>query len=162
MSGAELGPQIVDHYIDSYRAETITQSAFDLSRLDDVARAVDALAKALTKAIRSAAEYTAVSKALNATQRFDTPDFVDLGHFCEELVKRTKAAAVKSSAKATRDALQARNGFVLAERHKGSGVSNASGAAIYFPRGPVNKVYGRLDFAKATAWRAFLEAFHKA
>ena len=60
------------------------------------------------------------------------------------------------------DALRAQNGFVLAERHKGMGVGNASGAAIYFPRGPVNKVYGRLDFAKATAWRAFLEAFHKA
>jgi hypothetical protein len=162
VSGAELGAQIVDHYIDSYRAETITQSALDLSRLDDVAGAVDAFAKALTRAIRSAAEYTAVSKALNATQRFDMPDFVDLGHFCQELAKRTKAAAVKSAAKATLDALGARNGFVLAERHKGGGVRHASGAAIYFPRGPVNKVYGRLDFAKATAWRTFLEAFHKA
>jgi Clostripain family len=162
VSGAELGAQIVDHYVDSYRSGSITQAALDLSRLEDVARAVDAFAKALTKAIRSAAEYTAVAKALNATQRFDTPDFVDLGHFCQELAKRSKAAAVKSTAKATLDALQAQNGFVLAERHKGMGVGNASGAAIYFPRGPVNKVYGRLDFAKATAWRAFLEAFHKA
>jgi Clostripain family len=162
VSGAELGEQIVDHYVDSYRSGSITQSALDLSRLEDVAQAVDAFAKALTKAIRSAAEFTAVSKALNATQRFDTPDFVDLGHFCEELVKRTRAAAVKSAAKATLDALRAQSGFVLAERHKGMGVGNASGAAIYFPRGPVNKVYGRLDFAKATAWRTFLEAFHKA
>jgi hypothetical protein len=162
VSGAELGAQIVDHYVDSYRSGSITQSAFDLSRLEDVAQATDAFARALTKAIRGAAEYTAVSKALNATQRFDMPDFVDLGHFCQELTKRTRAAGVKSAAKATLDALRARNGFVLAERHKGTGVANASGAAIYFPRGPVNKVYGRLDFAKATAWRAFLEAFHKA
>ncbi len=162
VSAADLGAQIVDHYIDSYRAGSITQSALDLSRLDDVARAVDAFAKALTKAIRDAAEYTAVTKSLNATQRFDTPDFVDLGHFCQELAKRSRAAGVKKAAKATLDALGAQNGFVLAERHKGSGVSNASGAAIYFPRGPVNKVYGRLDFAKATAWRAFLEAYHKA
>jgi Clostripain family len=162
VSAADLGAQIVDHYIDSYRAGSITQSALDLSRLDDVARAVDAFAKALTKAIRDAAEYAAVTKSLNATQRFDTPDFVDLGHFCQELAKRSRAAGVKSAAKATLGALRAQNGFVLAERHKGSGVSNASGAAIYFPRGPVNKVYGRLDFAKATAWRAFLEAYHKA
>ena len=103
-----------------------------------------------------------MSKALNATQRFDMPDFVDLGHFCRELGKRSKVAAVKNAAKAALDALESQNGLVLAERHKGSGVSNASGAAIYFPRGPVNKVYGRLDFAKATAWRTFLQAFHKA
>jgi hypothetical protein len=164
VSASDLGAQIVDHYIDSYRAGSITQSALDLSRLDDVAGAVDAFAKALTKAIRDAAEYAAVTKSLNATQRFDTPDFVDLGHFCQELAKRSKAAVVKRAAKATLDALRAQNGFgfVLAERHKGSGVSNASGAAIYFPRGPVSKVYGRLDFAKATAWRTFLEAYHKA
>ena len=51
---------------------------------------------------------------------------------------------------------------MLAERHKGASVSNASGAAIYFPRGPVNKAYAKLDFAKQTAWRGFLEAYHKA
>ena len=38
---------------------------------------------------------------------------------------------------------------------------NATGAAIYFPRGPVNKVYGKLDFARETAWHKFLVAYHK-
>jgi Clostripain family len=162
VSGAELGTQIVDHYIDSYRAGSITQSVLDLSRLDEVARATNTLATALITAIRSAAEYTAVTKTLNATQRFDTADFVDLGHFCQELEKRSKAAAVKRAATAVLESLIGPNGFVLAERHKGSDVSDATGVAIYFPRGPVSKVYGRLDFAKATSWRRFLEAYHKA
>jgi hypothetical protein len=103
-----------------------------------------------------------VAKALNATQRFDTADFVDLGHFCQEISKRSKSAGVKAAAKATTGALKVSGGFVLAEGHRGAGVANASGAAIYFPRGPVNKAYKKLDFAKATAWRAFLDAFHKA
>jgi hypothetical protein len=41
---------------------------------------------------------------------------------------------VKAGAKATLDALTAEGGFVVAERHKGKGVSNADGVAIYFPR----------------------------
>ena len=161
ITGSELGRRIVDLYVESYRDDVVTQSAFDLSQLDGAVETIDALAKALTKAIKDATEFTAVSKALNATQRFDTADFVDLGHFCQELSKRSKSAAVKSAAKATTDALKARGGFVLAEGHRGGGVSNASGASIYFPRGPVNKAYSKLDFAKATGWRAFLDAFHK-
>jgi hypothetical protein len=120
------------------------------------------LARALTQAIKKSPDYTAVTKALNATQRFDTPDFVDLGHFCQELSKRSATKAVKAGAKATLDALTAEGGFVVAERHKGKGVGNANGVAIYFPRGPVNKAYRLLDFARANAWRAFLEAYHKA
>ena len=108
---------------------------------------IDALAKALTKAIKDATDYTAVAKTLNATQRFDTADFVDLGHFCRELSKRSKSAAVKSAAKATDEALRHATAS-CSPTAQGRGVSNASGAAIYFPRGPVNKAYAKLDFAK--------------
>jgi hypothetical protein len=162
MTGSELGPRIVESYVESYRNGNVTQSAFDLAHLDGAAGSVDAFAKALIKAIKDATEYTAVAKALNATQRFDTADFVDLGHFCQEVSKRSKSAPVKAAAKATIDSLTASGGFVLAERHRGTTVGHASGAAIYFPRGPINKAYSRLDFAKATGWRAFLDAFHKA
>lgn len=161
ITATELGPNIVEFYADSYRSGTVTQSAFDLGRLDATSEAVDTLAKALTKVLKEPAEFMAISKTLNAVQRFDTADFVDLGHFCGELSARTKNAAVKKAAKAAVDSLAANGGFVLAERHKGIGVKNASGAAIYFPRGPVNKAYAKLDFAKATGWRAFLDAFHK-
>ena len=94
-------------YVDSYRDESITQAAVDLSKLDAVAAAIDTLAKALTKAIKKSPDYTAVTKSLNATQRFDTPDFVDLGHFCQELSKRSTTKEVKAGAKATIEALTA-------------------------------------------------------
>jgi hypothetical protein len=71
------------------------------------------------------AEYTAVTQTLNAAQWFDTADFVDLGHFCQELSKRSKSATVKA-VQATSDAVKARGGFVIAEGHKGTSVANAA------------------------------------
>jgi len=162
IGGADLARQIVDLYVSSYAEGSVTQSAFDLARLDAAATEIDGLAKALIKAIKDPKEYTAVARTLNATQRFDTADFVDLGHFCQQLAGRSKAAAVKAAAKATAAALAGPGGFVLAQGHRGTSVANASGASIYFPRGPVNKAYGKLDFARKTAWRAFLDAFHAA
>jgi hypothetical protein len=162
MDAAELGRRIVDLYAEAHGGASITQSALDLARLEEAAAAVDLLAKALTRAIRDAAEYAAVTRSLNGTQRFDTADFVDLGHFCQEIGKRTRAPNVKAAARTAGGLLKAGDGFVIAERHKGAGVGNASGAAIYFPRGPVNKAYARLDFAKQTAWPKFLDAYHSA
>jgi hypothetical protein len=160
MTARDLGKEIVDAYVASYHTQAVTQSVLDLTAVEDAATKVDALAKALSKAIRTPEEYVAVSKALNATQRFKTADFVDLVHFCEELGTRTKASAVKTATAQVIAAVTGANGFVAAERHKGTGVAGARGVAVYFPRGPVNKVYGKLDFAKSTAWSDFLEAFH--
>ena len=50
---------------------------------------IDPLANALIKASKRP-EYTAITKALKATLRFDMPDFVDLGHLCSELATRSK------------------------------------------------------------------------
>ena len=146
----------------SYRSGSVTLSALDLKELDPAVKAVDALAKALTKVIARSGGYVAVTRALNATQRFDTQDYVDLGHFCGEIGKRSASAVVKKAAAAAAASLAVRGGFVIAEAHKGASVKNASGLSVYFPRGPVNKAYARLDFAKGTGWRAFLDAYHKA
>lgn len=161
IGAAALAAAITDQYVESYTGKDVTQSALDLAKLDTAAAAIDKLAKALTRAIGTPAEYVAVSKTLNATQRFDTPDYVDVGHLCRELLKRSKASAVKSAASATLEALDGDGGFVIAEQHKGTTVKNASGVAIYFPRGPVSTVYGKLDFAKKTAWGKFLEAYRR-
>jgi hypothetical protein len=158
---SELGAAIVDLYVESYRSGNITQSALNLRRVHVLQKAIDALAAALKKALRDATEYVAVTRALNATQRFDTPDFVDLGDFCREIARRSKSAAVKTAVKGSLEALGAQEGFVVAERHKGSRVSQATGVAIYFPRGPVSKTYGRLDFSKDSGWDEFLRAYHK-
>jgi hypothetical protein len=162
MPAEALAGLVVDHYVASYQSGSITQSALDLEALDGTSAAVDGLAKALIAAIKKPAEYAAVTKALNAVQRFEMPDYVDLGHLCKEVAKRSRAAAVKAAAKAAQASLTGSGGLVLASKRKGSKVANASGVAIYFPKGPVSKTYARLRFAKSTAWRRFLEAYHGA
>jgi hypothetical protein len=161
ITAGALASAITGQYVESYTGKDVTQSALDLAKLDVAAGAIDTLAKALIRSIGTASEYVAVSRTLNATQRFDTPDYVDVGHMCRELLKRSKAAAVKTAATATIEALDGDGRFVIAESHKGTSVRNASGVAIYFPRGPVSKVYGKLDFARKTAWGKFLEAYHR-
>jgi hypothetical protein len=162
MPAKSLGKLIVDLYCKSYKSDDVTQSAFDLSRLKGVAASVDALAKALSKAIRKTDEFAAVTRTLNAVQRFDTADYVDLGHFCRQLSKRSKIAAVKNAAIATIDTLSGKQGMVIAQGYKGTNLKNSSGASIYFPRGPVSGTYAKLDFAKRTAWGTFLSQYHDA
>jgi cysteine peptidase C11 family protein len=162
LSNVALGFAIADEFVRSYSGENVTQSALDLSKLETVVGCIDRLSKALTAAMRQPAEQVAITRTLNAVQRFDTPDYVDLGHFCAGLLARSRAASVKAAAKATIASLSADDGFVAAERHKGGGVRHASGVAIYFPGGPVSKVYSKLDFARTTGWGRFLEAYHRA
>lgn len=161
-----LGASIVAEFVGSYAVERVTQSLLDLARVEAAAEAVDDLATALIKAIKRAEDFTAVTKALNVTQRFETPDFVDLGHFCRELSKKTSTAALKRAAKAAIESLEGDEGLVAFEKHSvaADGTSafvGAYGVAIYFPRGPVSPVYSKLDFAKDTRWGRFLDAYHK-
>jgi hypothetical protein len=160
-SSADVSAMIVREFVDSYTAGSVTQSALDLGQVRNLAAAVDALAKALVKATKAPAEYAAIAKSLNATQRFHTPDYADLGHFCAELGRRSAVAGVKTAAKSVLAALNG-HGAVVAERHKGAGVGQAGGVAIYAPRGQANKAYKRLDFARDTKWLAFLDAYHSA
>jgi hypothetical protein len=162
MSPVELGTAIVDRYIAWYRTGSVTQSLLDVSRVRACAAAVDALAAALVTAIRAPAEFAALTKAINATQRFDMADFVDLGDFCRELGRRSKHAGVKAAAKATLDATAGAGGLVAYEAHKGSGVTDAHGVAIYLPRGRPTSVYRRLDFARKTRWDELISAYHGA
>ena len=162
MDAATLGATVVTEYIASYASGNVTQSALDLGQLEPVALAVDVLAAALTRAVKSDVELAAVTRALNATQRFDTADFVDLGHFCEVIGQRSKDAKVKAAARDVRQALAGDPRFVILSGTRGSTVRDATGTAIYFPSRQVNAAYKKLDFAKATRWGRFLTAYHEA
>jgi hypothetical protein len=152
----QFGKTVVREYLKSYANDDVTQSCLDLSRAGAVGSSVDRLAGDLKDAIADAAEYAAFTKALNATQKFEMPDFIDLYDLCTQLKARTGSAAVKAAADATQQSLSA---FVTAEGHKGSSVSGAHGVAIYFPRGRVTVVYGRLKFAKDTRWDDLISAY---
>jgi hypothetical protein len=155
MSAAELGDVIVRRYVAAYASESVTMSVVDTARTTDVASRVDGLAAALITALKSVPEFAAITRAMNAAQRFDMDEFVDLGDFCRELLKRSKADTVRAQAQATLDALP---GLVVSEAHKGAGVSDAHGVAIYLPRAAPSRTYTRLDFSKDTRWDEFLRA----
>ncbi len=157
MSAADLGEVIVRRYVAAYGSESVTMSVVDTARAPDIASRVDALAVALTTALKSVPEFAAITRAMNAAQRFDMDEFVDLGDFCRELLRRSKADSVRALAQATLDGLP---GLVLSEAHKGSGVSDSHGIAIYLPRATPSRVYGRLEFSKDTHWDDFIRAYH--
>jgi hypothetical protein len=160
MTPQQLGGVIVQRYAESYRTDAVTQSALDLRQCRVVAKAVDGLGRALVTAIKAPAEYGAVSKALNATQRYEIRDFFDLYDLCANLKRLSRAAAVKAAAQAVMDAMAGTGGgFVLAEKHKGSALARSHGVSIYFPRGDASVAYPRLDFAKATHWDDFIAAY---
>jgi hypothetical protein len=159
--GSTVARSIVRRYLASYTAASgVTDSALDLGRVEALAQTVDGLAEACLNGLQSDADYGAFTKALRGTQRFDLKDFVDLGDFCDQLASRWPQPAVKS---ATRDVLGAIGGktpFVIAEGHKGSNVSRASGIAIYFPTvGDVVIAYDQLDFAKDTRWGELITTY---
>ncbi|MBZ5585530.1 MAG: peptidase C11 [Acidobacteriia bacterium] len=163
MGAGAFGTAIVKRYIGSYTSGGVTQSLLDLGRSDDIAKLVDALAKALLAAIKKPADYAAVTKATKAAQHYEYADFLDLCDLCAQLKTRVSAKAVKTAATAVMDALcGGASPFVVASKSKGKGVAKSFGASIYFPAARDVKVaYSSLDFAKATAWDEFIAAYQK-
>src|SRR5205814_4851265 len=72
MIAATLATTIVTHYADSYlgTSEDATQSAIDLTKLDDLVYAVDQLAAALLKALPNARLAAAITTAWRRSLRF--------------------------------------------------------------------------------------------
>jgi hypothetical protein len=163
-SPAELSAIAVEQYLESYAqsSEGVTQSTFDLSRVEVAAQAVDALATALIVALPTAG-YATISKAVKNVQRFERADFADLGDFCSLMLAGQPGDAVEEAAQGVIDALTGANGLVAAAGHHGPGVERATGAAVYLPVvGDVTVVYDRLDFATDTHWNQFLTSYREA
>jgi len=156
---AALARRVVDLYVKSYPRDSVTLSALDLRHLDVVTDAVDSLAAALIKAIKDPAEYRVARRAVNRAQHYDTKDFVDLADLCGQLVLLSRDRAVKEAARATAAAVDD-SGFVIAEKHRGTGVARSHGVTIYVPRGDASVAYRKLDFARATRWATFIAAYN--
>jgi hypothetical protein len=163
--GADVAKNITARYLASYTAsDGVTYAAVDVGRVDAVAKAVDTLAGACIAVLGKDSEYVAFNKALKSSQRFDTKDFIDLGDFATQLASRTADGAVKQACQGVQSALTGGHSpFIVAEGHKGAGLSRATGTSIYFPTaGDAQVAYDSLDFAKATRWGALITRFQKA
>jgi hypothetical protein len=164
MAPAELGATVVHRYVESYRhgGETATQSAIDLGQLDELVAAVDVLARRLLAGIKDATVAAAVCRARRRTLQFFEGLYVDLHHLAGHLARATGKGRI---AEACCDVQRLIDGEgarspILAEGHCGESMAPARGLSIYFPRGPDRSgFYRELEFAAATRWVEFLEAF---
>jgi hypothetical protein len=171
----ELAKLIVDEYISCYQAsdDPVTLSACRLERIDDLARGLDELGRALTNLMEDETLRRVVSKARRETQMFLFREYIDLFDFCERLLETLKEkrfqalpndGAAKRAAEELMDVI-GRNGgkasdFVL---HSGSTsgeggiLKRAHGVSIYFP--PLPPTYADLDLSKHTHWNNFVHEY---
>jgi hypothetical protein len=159
MTPAELARTIVDKYLASYRASSdVTLSASDLAKLDGVSQAVDRLGQALLKSLRTPGGLAALLAARQKVREYEPPydEYVDLVDLADLLEAHGASTPVVSACAAIRRAVEA---SVIANGSKGAAVAHSNGLSIYFPKRRICRLYAGLDFAKANAWRAFLEAY---
>jgi hypothetical protein len=114
----------------------------------------------LLTALPSSGIELAVFRAWRRTLRFFDDLYVDLHHFAVNLATAFNRPEVRNAAIAVQRAIAAKDGPIIAERHSGRRMAAARGLSIYFPpfRDPA-AFYRDLDFAKATHWADFLDAF---
>ena len=164
---ASVAEIIVDTYREFYEAgddPTVTLSAFDLTRSDDILQKLNALSDAMLAGMGDS--YTAIAEARSYVDAYSQPrpeefSAVDLGHFARLVVERGARPPVAEPARAMNEALaQAR----IAEWNGGFH-NNSTGMSIFFPQYAqfYPEIYGQASpLPQQTSWGDFLTAFHTA
>ncbi|MBI4056633.1 MAG: hypothetical protein HY399_03700 [Elusimicrobia bacterium] len=154
-----LGPQevagvAVKAYVESYAGgkEQVTQSAVRASAMKPLL----ALLNEWTRLIMAAKESDVVRAARSRVQSFFVKDNIDLLHFVRLVLEKTKNEGVREKGEALAAFLSQ---AVFANGTQGNTMANASGLAIYFPRGSYNRAYDDLAWAKDGNWASFLKWF---
>jgi len=159
MSPSDLSKVIVKKYLASYSpAVPVTQSAFDLTRSDAMATAIDQFAKTLISHLSDTAARAAMLTARNQVQTYEVPDYVDLVDFAKLLQAQTTIPALKTACQNVMDAARVGQ-FVVASGYKGSAMAGSNGVSIYFPTRKISPLYAKLDFVQQTTWDEFLRAY---
>ncbi len=159
----EFAKHCVEAYLAGYKpTDGVTQSALDITKVGLVVAALDEFCKVLQPAVGEASKVLGIIRARNATQSFDTPEYVDLLDFATKLGVHSKDPKVKAAAAALVKDVAA-SGFVLANGAKGKLHSGCHGFSIYFPVvKPISPLYANLDFTQNTQWAKFLKAYRDA
>jgi len=153
ISPKQLAADIVDKYIFSYPSYEITQSAIDLSYMDDLAGQLSALAQTIMSD-----NLTPKNNYLNAasfTQNYGAPDFIDLYDFCKKVLIYSNNINVKNIALSIQQTL---NSAVINSVYNGESVSGSKGLSIYFPLYYEydSENYDYTNFARDTLWDEML------
>ncbi len=144
---------LVDEYVAAYPPphRGISHSAVDLSRIEELAAALDEFAKLL---MDSPAYLTSLQSARNSTLNYSTADgspnrsYLDLAHYASLC-----ASVLGESAQSAYQRLSDAVGAAMVAEGYGPDMSNARGLGIYIPSpGAYNPAYDYLQFAADTAW----------
>lgn len=171
MSPAGLAGVIVDCFIAYYSVgDLATQSAVDLSRMEAVANATDALARELSASFSSNATLLGRfrNQILAQVQYFDdnndisidsnTDNYVDLYHLAQLL--ENDPAFPLSVRNAAGHLMSVLDSAIIANGNTGGGVKEAHGLSIWMPKSSdytsYISLYRGLAWSNATAWDEFL------
>lgn len=166
MAPEDVARLVVAEYGKYYKktGDAVTQSALDLGRIAAAAGAVNQLADALLANVGATAGTVALAR--DRAQKFDSPEYIDLGDFAAQLAQRLPGdAAVQAAVRAVRALLDTSspNSFVIANATCGAKMARANGVSIYFPHAEdYAPDYADLMFSRDGRWAALLSAIFKA
>ena len=144
-----IATELVKFYADYYKYESsdVTQSAYNLEVIEEVAKSLDIFAKLLLENLENKKDlkYTILS-----SQLFNKNEYVDMVDFVKNIQGRLKIEALEPYAKKLLEALEQ---FIVANHNMGYSMREANGVSLYFPsqRRPFKEtfeMYEKLDFSK--------------
>lgn len=171
----EFAKHIVSSYEKTYSKITndFTQSAILLKDMGKLVSSVDRLAIILINGLRnqknrSVREAIRLSRHKNFCTHFDEPTYIDLGHFCSNLLQNIQKAELKDSLESTlfikntseiiNTILKLISHIVIANT-AGKNLHQAQGLSIYFPEYQIHSSYKKAEFATITSWLKFLNSY---
>jgi len=153
MTAAQFGTQIVERTIQDYgTSSNITQSAIDLSKMQNVVDKLHAFAISLMAHRSDSA--SAMTTARSDAQHYAYFDNKDLWDYADLIRARTSATDLRAAADNMKAAIEA---ALIAERH-GTINGRSHGLAIYVPS-PITYLtsYSNLALARTTDWETWLQ-----
>jgi len=148
-SSIEMGESLVKFYSDYYERENddVTQSAFNLKNIEEVANKLDIFAKLLLENLESKND---LKYTLLGSQLFNKNEYVDFVDFVRNVDERLDIEALREP---SRNLLEALESFIIANETVGYSMRDANGVSLYFPsqKRPFKEtfeMYEKLDFSK--------------
>ncbi|MCJ7473329.1 MAG: clostripain-related cysteine peptidase [Actinobacteria bacterium] len=158
MSPTQLAIDFVDKYIFSYPFKEVTQSAIDLSYMDDLAGQLSSMADSIMSDTLTSKD--AYLNAAYSSQHYSDyyHDFIDLYDFCNKVYYYSNSFEVKAIALIVQQNLL---NSVINSDYNGGSVIDTKGLSIYFPlyKEYDSENYDNTNFARDTFWNEMLLSF---
>lgn len=171
-----FGKHIVQSYQKTYQSyPDHTLSCINLSTIETIEILIKKLSCLLQKALalqcnKSVFHAIATSKAKHTCTHFDEPSFIDLEHFCKNIINNVPMInlhnkniepIIKNDLIATAQQIIATSQQAVIANVAGAKYSCAQGLSLYFPEFRIHRPYRSTIFSCATDWSSFLTLYHQ-